>query len=67
MSMVTISFNLPTETYNQAKIILARYGLTVEQACVLLLEETVRRGDLPFPYSQQDIEEAKRIERLVNE
>ena len=67
MSMVTINFNVPTETYEQAKIILARCGLTVEQACILFLEETVSRGDLPFPYTQQDIEEAKRIERSMCE
>ena len=58
MSMVTITFKIPTDTYKQAKGILSRYGLTIEQACILFLEETVARGDLPFTYTQQDIEEA---------
>lgn len=67
MSMVTIAFKIPTDTYEQAKVILSQYGLTVEQACVLFLEETIARGDLPFPYTQQDIEDAKRIERMMCE
>ena len=67
MSMVTITFKIPTDTYKQAKGILSRYGLTIEQACILFLEETVARGDLPFTYTQQDIEESKRIERLMCE
>jgi len=33
----------------------------LEEACVRFLEATVACGDLPFPYTQQDIEEAKSI------
>ena len=61
MSMTTIEFSVPTNIYEQAKDICASSGLTLEEACVRFLEATVACGDLPFPYTQQDIAEAKSI------
>ena len=61
MSMTTIEFSVPTNIYEQAKDICASCGLTLEEACVRFLEATVACGDLPFQYTQQDIEEAKSI------
>lgn len=67
MSMTTIEFKLPVEIYNQAKAIFEANGLTMEEACVLFIEETVKRGSLPFEYTQKDIEEVRRWEELMDE
>lgn len=56
-----IEFSIPTDVYEQAKVICERNGLTVEEACVRFIEATVACRDLPFPYTQQDIEEANRL------
>ena len=47
--------------YEQAKVICEHNGLTVEEACVRFIEATVACRDLPFPYTQQDIEYAKKL------
>ena len=61
MSMTTIEFSIPNDIYDRAKEICARNGLTLEEACVRFLEATVACGDLPFPYTQHDIEEAEKM------
>ncbi|MBQ7504696.1 MAG: hypothetical protein IJT79_05195 [Ruminococcus sp.] len=61
MSMATIKFSVPTDIYEQFKKICERESLTVEEACVLFIKATVAHGDIPFSYSQKDIEEAKKI------
>ena len=61
MKQTTIEFSIPDEIYEQAKEICESNGLTLEEACVRFLEATVACGDLPFPYTQQDIEEAKKL------
>lgn len=67
MEMVTIEFTLPKEIYDQAKEILSKQGLTVEDACVLFLKETVRLGRIPFDYTEEDLEEARRFEKMMAE
>ena len=61
MNQTTIEFSIPDEIYEQAKEICESNGLTLEESCVRFLEATVACGDLPFPYTQQDIEEAKKL------
>ena len=61
MNQTTIEFSIPDEIYEQAKEICKSNGLSLEEACVRFLEATVACGDLPFPYTQQDIEEAKKL------
>lgn len=61
MSKTTIEFSIPNDIYEQAKEICQRNGLTLEEACVRFIEATVACGDLPFPYTQQDIEDAKKL------
>lgn len=61
MEMVTITVRLPKEIYDQASEILAKQGLTMEEACVLLLKETVRLGRIPFDYTEDDLKEAKKF------
>lgn len=67
MNMTTIEFKVPAEIYNQAKAIFEANGLTIEEACVLFIEETIKRGTIPFDYTQKDIEEAKRWKELIDE
>ena len=61
MNQTTIVLSIPDDIYEQAKEICESNGLTLEEACVRFLEATVACGDLPFPYTQQDIEEAKKL------
>lgn len=61
MNQTTIVLSIPDDIYEQATQICERNGLTLEEACVIFLEATVACGDLPFPYTQQDIEEAKKL------
>lgn len=61
MKQTTIVLSIPDDIYEQAKQICESNGLTLEEACVRFLEATVACGDLPFPYTQQDIEEAKKL------
>ena len=62
MSKTIIEFSIPTDVYEQAKVICERNGLTVEEACVRFIEATVAAcRDLPFPYTQQDIKDAKKL------
>ena len=67
MEYVTVEFKLPKDVYNQASEILSRYGLTLEDALVLIYEETARLGRIPFDYTEEDLEEAQKMERLVND
>ena len=56
MDTVTIEFELDTELYEKAKAILATFGLTVEEACVLFLKAVVARRGLPFPLTEQELD-----------
>ena len=47
--------------------ILAKQGLTMEDALILFFEETVRLGRIPFEYSEEDFEEARRWEKMMND
>ena len=67
MDYVTVEFKLPKDIYDQASEILSRYGLTLEDALVLFYEETARLGRIPFDYTEEDLEEARKMERLVND
>ena len=44
MELVTIEVKLPKEVYDSASEILAKQGLTMEDALILFLKETVRLG-----------------------
>ena len=67
MELVTIEVKLPKEVYDSALEILAKQGLTMEDALILFLKETVRLGRIPFDYTEADLEEARRWERIVND
>ena len=67
MEVVTIEVKLPRETYDKASEILARQGLTLEDAILLFLNETVRLGRIPFEYTEKDLEEARRWEKMMND
>ena len=63
MELVTIEVKLPKEVYDSALEILAKQGLSMEDALILFLKETVRLGRIPFDYTEEDLEEARRWER----
>ena len=67
MELVTIEVKLPKEVYDGASEILEKQGLTMEDALILFLKETVRLGRIPFDYTEADLEEARRWERIVND
>ena len=67
MELVTIEVKLPKEVYDSASEILEKQGLTMEDALILFLKETVRLGRIPFDYTEADLEEARRWERIVND
>ena len=50
MELVTIEVKLPKEVYDRASEILAKQGLSMEDALILFLKETVRLGRIPFDY-----------------
>lgn len=67
MEMVTIEVRLPKEIYDKASEILAKQGLTMEDAFILFFRETVRLGRIPFEYTEEDLEEVRRWERMMND
>lgn len=67
MEFVTIEVKLPKEIYEQASAILSRQRLTMEDALILFFEETVRLGRIPFDYTEEDLEEVRRWEKMMND
>ena len=65
--MVTVSFKIPQSLYDEAALILAEQGLTVEDALVMFFKETVRLGRIPFEYTEQDLEEARQMEAMLSD
>lgn len=51
----TIIMEIPEELYENADAVFKKYGLNVEEACVIILEESVGRGEIPFDYSQDGL------------
>ena len=48
MELVAIEVKLPKEVYDSASEILAKQGLSMEDALILFLKETVRLGRIPL-------------------
>lgn len=65
--METIEIRIPKEIYDRASEILAKQGLTVEEACVLFIKETVRLGRIPFDYTEEDLAEVRRWEKMIDD
>ena len=55
---VVWEIEVDAELYEQAKAVFAEFGLTIEEATVLFIKATIACGDLPFPYTEEDIKEA---------
>lgn len=60
-NLVTVSFEVDSELYEQAKEVLDRIGLTMEEAINLFLKAMVACGGIPFPITDEEIEEYKRL------
>lgn len=67
MELVTVEVKLPKEIYDKDSEILAKQGLTMENALSLFFEETVRLGRIPFEYTEEDLEEVSRWEKMMND
>jgi hypothetical protein len=67
MEETTITINLPRDVYDRVAEILSGQGLTVEDAIVLFIKETVRLGRIPFDYTEEDLEEVRRWEEMIND
>ena len=53
-----LTIQMETEIYNKLESIFAKSNLTVEEAILLFITETVKQGRIPFDYTEADIEEA---------
>ena len=67
MEMATVEVKLPKEIYDKASEILAEQGLTMEDVLILFFKETVRLGRIPFEYTEEDLAEARRWEKMIND
>lgn len=67
MEKVTVEVRLPKEIYDKASAILAKQGLTMEDALIMFFEETVCLGRIPFEYTEEDLEEVRRWEKMMND
>ena len=67
MEQTTITINLPRDVYDRVAEILSGQGLTVEDGIVLFIKETVRLGRIPFDYTEEDLEEVRRWEEMIND
>jgi len=61
MAMTTVEVQIDTDLLEKVKPIFDEIGITVEDSIRLFFEETVRLGRLPFPYTEENIEEAKKM------
>lgn len=61
MAMTTIEVQIDSALLEEVKPILDDIGITIEDSIRLFIEETVRLGRLPFTYTEEDTEEAKRL------
>ena len=67
MELVTIEVMLPKEIYDKVSEILAKEGLPLEEALILFFQETIRLGRIPFEYTEEDLEEVRRWEKMIND
>lgn len=67
MGLVTVEISLPLEVYEKVSELLAKQGFTVEEALVLFFEETARLGRFPFKYTDEDLAEVRRWEKVMND
>lgn len=58
--MVTVTFEVDSELLAESEKVFKRYGLTVEEACELFIEETVKYGKIPFDYTEEDIKAVRK-------
>ena len=42
------------------------HGLTMEDALIMFLEETVRLERIPFDYTEEDLAEVQRVEKMMD-
>lgn len=67
--MIVMEFEIDQDLYDKVNDVLAPQGLTLSDAIVLLFKETTELGRIPFPFTGEELEAAKRSNgvRLINE
>ena len=56
---VTMVVEVETGLYDKVSAILKPHGLSMADAIRLFLKETVARGEIPFQYTEEDLQQAK--------
>ena len=64
-----MTFEIEQELYDQVTAVLNPLGYTLERATVLFMEACVACNGIPFTYTQEELDEAKRSPkvRLIDE
>lgn len=67
--MVVMVFEIDQDLYDKVTAVFAPQGLTLADAIVLLFKKTAELGRMPFSFTEEELEEAKRSNgvRLINE
>lgn len=67
--MVVMVFEIDQDFCDKVTAVLAPQGLTLSDAIVLLFKKTAELGRIPFSFSEEELEEAKRSNsvRLIAE
>ena len=67
MEQVTITVRIPREIYDKVSEAFTSQGVTLEEAVLLFIRETVQLGRIPFNYTEEDIAEVRRWEKMMND
>ena len=59
-------FEIEQELYDQVTAVLNPLGYTLESAIILFIEACVARKGIPFTYTQEELDEAKRNPNLTS-
>lgn len=67
--MIVMEFEIDQDLYDKVTDVLAPQGLTLADAIVLLFKKTAELGNLPFSFTEAELESAKQSNsvRLVSE
>ena len=54
MKFETITLNIETKLYEEAKVIFEREGYTLEEAIIMFFKACIACGGFPFPVSNEE-------------
>lgn len=67
--MIIMEFEIDQDLYDKVTTVLAPQGITLSDAILLLFRKTVELGNIPFSFTQKELETAKQSDsvRLISE